>query len=101
MDKVGFKNWLDKTLVKKSKKYRSDLTSRAKRVELAFQEIDNSFSYDTEYKKDCGKSFTEKLSHNGEALIGTGIKLPIETNQIRCLKTSVIMYFNYLKDVEG
>ena len=101
MDKIGYKQWLANNYADKSRRYRNDLLSRAGRVEKAFQAFDNNFSLDDEFKKDGGKSLKKKLSCEGKSLIGTGITLPIGTNQMSAICGSVNTYFKYLSEIEG
>ena len=101
MDSEGFKVWLNDVLAEKSVRYRKDLASRAKRVEKTFQELDSNFSLDEEYKRDKGERLNGKLRLFGKALEGTGINLPLNTNQMSPIAAAVKWYFKYLSELEG
>ena len=101
MRKDDYKEWLEKELAEKTKRYRNDLVCRAGRVERAFAEIKPDFSLDSEYKRDGGESLKEMLRCWGKDLEGTGIKLPIKSNQMNAITLSVNWYFKYLKENGG
>ena len=96
MNKKDFYAWLNITLADKPKKIRGDIVCRAKRVEKAFQNINEKFSYEKEYKKDGGKSLIGKMRLYGKPLEGTGINLPINSKNMYPLLNSVKWYFKYL-----
>ena len=98
MKRQEFKAWVAIRFEGKSSNYRKDIVSRAKRIEKAFQEIDNDFTYEREYKKDGGKSFLDKFCVRGKGLIGTNIKLPVNTYQMAPLKSAASWYFRFLAD---
>lgn len=101
MDREGFRNWLEIKLENNSRKYRNDMLCRANRVEKAFQEIDNSFSYENEFKRDGGKELLKKLGCKGRELNETGIKLPLNTTSMFSIKSSAMWYFKYLSETEA
>ena len=98
MKREEFRAWVDRRFESKNNRYKKDIVSRAGRVEKAFQEIDNDFSYEKEYKKDGGKSFLARFCLGGKDLVGTNIKLPVNTNQMAPLKSAAAWYFRFLAD---
>lgn len=93
MDKDGFKKWLLERGMKP--KLATDAASRAKRVEEAFQKADSSFSYEREYLRDQGSSFSKLISRRGVE-IKFKIDLPIGTNQMDSISSAAKKYFQYL-----
>lgn len=98
MEREAFRAWIDEKLDRKNEKHRRDIESRVVRVEKAFADVENNFTLAKEYKKDGGKSFLDKFCLGGKALVGTGVKLPINTNQMAPLKSAVAWYFRFLED---
>lgn len=92
-----YSKWVKRKMSGKSKKYVSDLISRTKRVERAFQEIDPSFSYENEFEKDKGQSLLLKMSKQGKELEDTEINFPLNTNQMAPLKCAARSYFRFLQ----
>lgn len=101
MNEAGYKEWLNNVLGDKSPRYRKDLLSRAKRIEKTFKKLDKNFSLDEEYKKDKGLDTIDKLAVYGKKLEGTGIELPIGTNQMCPILAAAKWYFKFLTETEG
>jgi len=90
-----FKQWLEKVEPGKATKLYTDCASRAQRVEKAFQKVNPSFSFDSEYKKDKGENFKYLFSRRGIA-IKDPVELPLGTNQMDSIASAVKKYFRYL-----
>ena len=99
MDKEGFKAWLlnngesNERLIK-------DTISRAKRVEAAFKQIDQDFSYEREYARDQGVSFVKLVSRRGVS-ITEPIALPIGTNQMDSITNAAKKYIKFLSSKQS
>lgn len=95
MNADGFEKWLNETQMYKKEKMIKDCVSRAKRVEKAFQAVDATFSYESEYEKDKGAEFKKKISRRGVELT-TEVPLPIGTNQMDSIASAAKKYFAYM-----
>ncbi len=96
MDREGFKTWLLSKGELKPKLVK-DVLSRAKRVEDAFQAVDPSFSYESEYERDKGLSFVSLISRRGVS-IESKVDLPIGTNQMDSISSAAKKYIKYLSE---
>jgi len=92
-----FKAWLRAKEIYKNEKLVKDCVSRANRVERAFQAINSSFSFESEYEKDIGVSFQKLISRRGVD-IKDPVDLPIGTNQMDSIVSAAKKYFVFLAD---
>lgn len=98
MNREEFKTWLTVNCESKSKKYLSDIVSRAERVERSMQKLDPSFTLEKEFSNDAGASLLSNLGRMGRNLLNSGIDLPVGTNQMFSIRASVSWYMRYLTD---
>ena len=98
MKRVEFLSWASCYSGSKNMKYIRDIVCRAERVERAFQSLDPGFSYEAEFARDGGAELLRRLSLEGRALSGTGIALPLCTNQMAAIKSSALWYMRFLSE---